>query len=110
MGTCSFEKEAKKDKISSQKYLRSHTKPRKSSETMEERHVKEKVNEIFDKYDLDKDGYLNLKEATELMKSSYSKRQKNNMNNSSDFYRHAAEKWITNATIYEEEADDRISK
>lgn len=73
MGTCSSEeKKEKKSSFRSSKNFSSY------KHRCYQSHLKNKIEEIFDKYDTDQDGFLDREEAIELLKEGASNKPRKN--------------------------------
>ena len=75
MGTC-YSEELNKNRAKKQK--RSQFKTEKKAALMNEHDVKNKVDECFDRFDRNHDGFLDTSEVIELVKHSYSQTKKEN--------------------------------
>ena len=91
MGTCAYDVD--KDTIT-RKINKARLTAMKRKQTIEEARDREDVFKTFDKFDLDQDGYLDMKEIINFVKHSYNRKGKDSMRISEEFFNDRAEKLI----------------
>ena len=105
MGTCTSEDVIKSKQKQAKK---TQTKPKmRSARTMDENSMKNTIDECFDKFDRNHDGFLDYYEVIELVKHSYGQSGKKNEGQSIGEYRNAAKKLMTNLRLEDESRINR---
>ena len=79
----------------------------RNSKTMDENSVKTMIDECFDKFDRNHDGFLDYHEVIELVKHSYGQSGKKSEGQSNGEYRSAAKKLMKNLRLEDESRINR---
>ena len=107
MGTCAFEENIK-NKNKQQKKNQQKEKIR-NVKTMNETSMRNTIDECFDRFDRNQDGFLDLYEVIELVKHSYVQEAKGKKNNGqlNENYRENARKLMSNMSLEDESRINR---